>query len=134
MGRVLDYHQHSGASLREHGASALGTSSPTLSRLRNCTMVCPTCFCTTVEDTTNLAGDQAARTRRWDSCFSLDFLTSMAVRALFDKGTLSTLDYPQFAAWIDQFGSSGCVGCGRCITWCPVGIDVTEEIRSLRDQ
>jgi ferredoxin len=101
----------------------------------NCTMVCPTCFCTTVEDTTNLAGDQAARTRRWDSCFSLDFsyIHGGPVRSSTRARYRHWITH-KFAAWIDQFGSSGCVGCGRCITWCPVGIDVTEEIRSLRDQ
>ena len=40
----------------------------------------------------------------------------------------------KLATWIDQFGSSGCVGCGRCITWCPVGIDITEEVRAIREQ
>jgi ferredoxin len=101
----------------------------------NCTMVCPTCFCTTVEDTTNLAGDQAARTRRWDSCFSLDFsyIHGGPVRSSTRARYRHWITH-KFAAWIDQFGSSGCVGCGRCITWCPVGIDVTEEIRSLREQ
>jgi ferredoxin len=39
----------------------------------NCTLVCPTCFCTTVEDTTDLAGQTAERWRQWDSCFTLDF-------------------------------------------------------------
>jgi ferredoxin len=34
---------------------------------------------------------------------------------------------------MDQFGTSGCVGCGRCITWCPAGIDLTEEARILKD-
>jgi ferredoxin len=24
------------------------------------------------------------------------------------------------------------VGCGRCITWCPVGIDITEEVAAIR--
>lgn len=36
------------------------------------------------------------------------------------------------AGWIDQFETSGCVGCGRCITWCPVGIDITEEVAAIR--
>ena len=39
----------------------------------NCTMVCPTCFCTSVEDITDLSGDAAERVRRWDSCFTIDF-------------------------------------------------------------
>ena len=39
----------------------------------NCTMVCPTCFCTTVEDVTDLKGDHAERWQKWDSCFTMDF-------------------------------------------------------------
>jgi ferredoxin len=38
----------------------------------------------------------------------------------------------KLATWIDQFGTSGCVGCGRCITWCPVAIDITEEVAAIR--
>lgn len=99
----------------------------------NCTMVCPTCFCTTVEDTTDLTGDRASRDRRWDSCFTIDFSHAgpMSVR------TSTRARYRQWmthklATWIDQFDSSGCVGCGRCITWCPVGIDITEEAAAIR--
>jgi sulfhydrogenase subunit beta (sulfur reductase) len=100
----------------------------------NCTMVCPTCFCTTVEDTTNLAGDLAERRRKWDSCFSLDFsyIHGGPVRSSAAARYRHWITH-KFAAWIEQFGTSGCVGCGRCITWCPVGIDVTEEIRLLRE-
>lgn len=99
----------------------------------NCTMVCPTCFCTTVEDHSDLTGQTAERVRRWDSCFTLDFsyLHGGSVR----PGTQSR--YRQWmthklASWIDQFGTSGCVGCGRCITWCPVGIDITAEAAAIR--
>lgn len=100
----------------------------------NCTMVCPTCFCTTVEDSSDLSGAHAERWRRWDSCFTLSFsyIHGGSVRA----STLAR--YRQwvthkFSAWVDQFGSIGCVGCGRCITWCPVGIDITESVRVLRE-
>ena len=37
----------------------------------------------------------------------------------------------KLSTWHDQFGSSGCVGCGRCITWCPVGIDITAEVAAI---
>jgi len=99
----------------------------------NCTMVCPTCFCTTVEDTTDLAGDEAERTRRWDSCFSLEYswvhggVVRSSLRARYRQWLTHKL-----AGWIDQYGTSGCVGCGRCITWCPVGIDITEEAAAVR--
>jgi formate hydrogenlyase subunit 6/NADH:ubiquinone oxidoreductase subunit I len=100
----------------------------------NCTMVCPTCFCVTVEDVSDLAGNEAERRRRWDSCFTTEFsyIHGGSVR------TSASARYRQWithklAAWRDQFGTSGCVGCGRCITWCPAGIDITAEVEALRD-
>lgn len=99
----------------------------------NCTMVCPTCFCTTVEDVTDLTGEHAERWRRWDSCFTLDFsyIHGGSVRASTKSRYRQWMTH-KLATWIDQFGTSGCVGCGRCITWCPVGIDITEEVRAIR--
>lgn len=94
----------------------------------NCTLVCPTCFCSTVEDTTDLTGDHSERWRKWESCFTYEFSTvhSKPVRSTI------TAQYRQWMThkldtWYDQFGTSGCVGCGRCITWCPTGIDITAE-------
>jgi sulfhydrogenase subunit beta (sulfur reductase) len=99
----------------------------------NCTMVCPTCFCSTVEDTTNLSGDHAARSRVWDSCFTMDFsyIHGGGIRKSAHARYRHWITH-KLASWHDQFGSSGCVGCGRCITWCPVGIDITEEAAALR--
>jgi len=99
----------------------------------NCTMVCPTCFCTSVEDATDLSGDTAERVRRWDSCFTTAFshLHGGSVRAS-PKSRYRQWMTHKLATWVEQFGSSGCVGCGRCITWCPVGIDLTEEARAIR--
>ncbi|HET6947239.1 MAG TPA: 4Fe-4S dicluster domain-containing protein [bacterium] len=99
----------------------------------NCTMACPTCFCSTVEDTTDLTGDHAERWRQWDSCFTMDFsyIHGGSVRSSTKSRYRQWMTH-KLATWIDQFGSSGCVGCGRCITWCPVGIDITEEVRAIR--
>lgn len=101
----------------------------------NCTMVCPTCFCTTVEDVTDLAGGTADRTRVWDSCFTLPFsyIVGGSVRKAVASRYRQWLTH-KLASWIDQFGTSGCVGCGRCITWCPAGIDITEEVRAIRER
>jgi formate hydrogenlyase subunit 6/NADH:ubiquinone oxidoreductase subunit I len=100
----------------------------------NCTMVCPTCFCTSVEDVSDVTGDHAERWRRWDSCFtqSFSYIHGGSVRAS-SKARYRQWMTHKLGAWIDQFGSSGCVGCGRCITWCPVGIDITEEAHALRE-
>ena len=100
----------------------------------NCTMVCPTCFCTTVEDVSDVTGDHAERWRRWDSCFtqSFSYIHGGSVRTSTKSRYRQWMTH-KLASWIDQFGSSGCVGCGRCITWCPVGIDITEEVRAIRE-
>lgn len=100
----------------------------------NCTMVCPTCFCTSVEDASDLTGDETSRNRRWDSCFTMDFsyIHGGSVRPTTKSRYRQWLTH-KLATWHDQFGSSGCVGCGRCITWCPAGIDITEEVRAIRD-
>ena len=98
----------------------------------NCTAVCPTCFCTTVEDTSDLTGRGLSRSRRWDSCFTAEFSyvhggsVRPSTRARYRQWMTHKL-----ATWPEQFGTSGCVGCGRCITWCPVGIDITEELAAL---
>jgi sulfhydrogenase subunit beta (sulfur reductase) len=99
----------------------------------NCTLVCPTCFCFNVEDSTDLTGFRAERVRRWDSCFNFEFSS-------IHGGPLRSSTAGRYRQWIthklawwhDQYGTSGCVGCGRCITWCPVGIDITAEMMALR--
>ena len=99
----------------------------------NCTMVCPTCFCTTVEDVTDLTGDQAEHRRVWDSCFTTDFsyIHGGSVRKSVKSRYRQWMTH-KLATWYDQFDTSGCVGCGRCIAWCPVGIDITEEVGAIR--
>jgi ferredoxin len=99
----------------------------------NCTLVCPTCFCTSVDDVNVLADGGAERWRRWDSCYSVDYsyIHGGSVRPSSRARYRQWLTH-KFGTWIDQFGTSGCVGCGRCITWCPVGIDVTEELAEIR--
>ncbi|OGW01471.1 MAG: sulfite reductase subunit A [Nitrospinae bacterium RIFCSPLOWO2_02_39_17] len=100
----------------------------------NCTLVCPTCFCSTVEDITDISGEHAERWRRWDSCFTMDFARVFGGNFRpSSKGRYRQWLTHKLASWIDQFGTSGCVGCGRCITWCPVGIDITEEVKRLKN-
>jgi len=98
----------------------------------NCTLVCPTCFCSDFEDTADLTGSVAERRQRWSSCFNASFSYTHggSIRGSTAARYRQWLTH-KFSAWVEQFGTSGCVGCGRCITWCPVGIDVTEELTAL---
>jgi sulfhydrogenase subunit beta (sulfur reductase) len=99
----------------------------------NCTLVCPTCFCSDVSDTTDLTGD-VYRQRTWASCFDLDHshLHGGPVRSSTSSRYRQWLTH-KLSTWWDQFDTSGCVGCGRCIAWCPVGIDLTEEAAAIRE-
>ena len=99
----------------------------------SCTLVCPTCFCTSVEDVSDLSGSQTQRWRVWDSCFTKDFsyLHGGSVRSSVPSRYRQWVTH-KLASWVDQFGTSGCVGCGRCITWCPAAIDITAEVGAIR--
>ncbi len=99
----------------------------------NCTMACPTCFCSSNEEVPDLSATTVERWRRWDSCFNSAFseLHHAPVRKTTAARYRQWLTH-KLASWYDQFDSSGCVGCGRCITWCPVGIDLTEEVAAIR--
>lgn len=99
----------------------------------NCTMACPTCFCVEVADTSDPAGEVSQREQRWATCFAVDhaYLHGGSVRPTTRSRYRQWMTH-KLATWWDQFGTSGCVGCGRCITWCPVGIDITEEVAAIR--
>jgi ferredoxin len=134
--------QHMGRQLDTEGLAQLLQSVPDHPRwddvaqrclnCANCTLVCPTCFCCSVEDTTDLSGEHAERWRQWDSCFTLGFsyIHGGSVRASAKSRYRQWLTH-KLSSWYEQFGTQGCVGCGRCITWCPVGIDLTAEARAL---
>lgn len=100
----------------------------------NCTLVCPTCFCFNVEDKSLLSDVDSTRERSWDSCFTQDHSTihGAEFRPTIKDRYRQWLTH-KVASWESQFDTSGCVGCGRCIAWCPVGIDMTEELGGIRD-
>lgn len=101
----------------------------------SCTMVCPTCFCSNILDVTSLTGDSNERIRTWDSCFSMEYsyIHGGAIRASIKSRYRQWMTH-KLASWQEQFDTLGCVGCGRCIVWCPVGIDITKEARSFQEQ
>ena len=98
----------------------------------NCTAVCPTCFCHREEEAATLDLEQSTHQRVWDSCFSDGHseLHGIPVRAGHRERYRQWMTH-KLAGWHDQFGESGCVGCGRCITWCPAGIDFVAEASRL---
>lgn len=135
MGRAMDT-----SGLRElmagsHGAARWDEVAARCLTCGNCTLACPTCFCTSVEDSSDLTGEHAERWELWDSCFDLDFsyLHGGSVRTSPKSRYRQWLTH-KLGSWHDQFGSSGCVGCGRCIVWCPAGIDLTEEVKALQEE
>lgn len=99
----------------------------------NCTMVCPTCFCTSTEDVSDLTGEHAERWRHWASCFEFDFTFIHGGGSVRQSGASRYRHWltHKLSTWHDQFGMSGCVGCGRCIAWCPTGIDITAEMNKM---
>lgn len=133
MGHTLDTHE-----LPERLSATLGSGRwDDIARrclsCGNCTMVCPTCFCASVHDDSSLDGTEVSRIQQWDSCFSLDhsFIHGGSVRSATSDRYRQWLTH-KLSSWWGQFGESGCVGCGRCIAWCPVGIDLVEEATALR--
>jgi NAD(P)H-flavin reductase/NAD-dependent dihydropyrimidine dehydrogenase PreA subunit len=98
----------------------------------NCTMACPTCFCTSVVERSDMEGKRSTTERQWDSCFDVAFarIAGGDFRARPQDRYRQWLTH-KFSTWMDQFGTPGCVGCGRCITWCPVRIDVREELLAI---
>ncbi|WP_077100086.1 4Fe-4S dicluster domain-containing protein [Mycobacterium terramassiliense] len=99
----------------------------------NCTMVCPTCFCTSTQDVSDLTGEHAERWREWSSCFEFDFTYVHGGGSVRQSGASRYRHWltHKLGTWHDQFGMSGCVGCGRCIAWCPTGIDITAEMNKM---
>lgn len=134
MGRILDTEQMQDILYRNYENARWDSVAQRCLSCANCTMVCPTCFCTTIQDVTDLSGSHAERVRRWDSCFTMDFsyIHGGSIR-YSQKSRYRQWMTHKLATWFDQFGTAGCVGCGRCITWCPVGIDLTEEMAAIRE-
>jgi sulfhydrogenase subunit beta (sulfur reductase) len=99
-----------------------------------CSMVCPTCYCFDVTDDVELGSRNGGRTRSWDSClFSTHALVAGGEN--FRKTRDSRIKfrfYHKQRGFVAEYGRPSCVGCGRCIVSCPVGIDIIEVLNKLR--
>ncbi len=98
----------------------------------NCTSVCPTCFCHHERDEPSLDGSDSTHYREWDTCFTEghSYIHGIVIRADTRLRYRQWLTH-KLGSWHDQFGRSGCVGCGRCISWCPAAIDMTAEANAI---
>ncbi|MCU7829794.1 MAG: 4Fe-4S dicluster domain-containing protein [Candidatus Thiodiazotropha sp. (ex Myrtea sp. 'scaly one' KF741663)] len=101
----------------------------------NCTAVCPTCFCYEASHEMSLDGETAQMVRQWDSCFSATHssMGQYQVRPTVKQRYRQWLTH-KLAGWQSQQGRIGCTGCGRCIAWCPVGIDLTAETVAVLEE
>jgi len=96
-----------------------------------CTYLCPTCHCFDICDETALTGGE--RIRIWDSCqFPLftrqasGFNPRPTGRERFRQRIMHKFSY------LPENGNiTGCVGCGRCVTECPVNLDIREVVSKL---
>lgn len=134
MGRSMDTHNIKDLLYRNYEHPRWDDVAQRCLACANCTLVCPTCFCTTIEDATDMTGGHTERWRKLDSCFTMDhsYIHGGSIRPSTRSRYRQWMTH-KIATWIDQFGTTGCVGCGRCITWCPVAIDITEEVRAIRE-
>ena len=135
MGRKMDTSRPARAADRPPGRRTLEPGSKRCLSCANCTQVCPTCFCWDATDQTDITGKHTRRERLWDSCFNPNYSyvfggnTRPNIRSRYRQWLTHKL-----GQWKGQFDVLGCVGCGRCITWCPVGIDLTEEVAAIRKE
>ena len=132
MGRSLDTNDLPGLLARNLGHPRWDQVAERCLSCGNCTLVCPTCFCSDIKDVSDVNG-AVERKRQWASCFDIDhsYLHGGAIRPTTSSRYRQWMTH-KLSTWWNQFDESGCVGCGRCIAWCPVGIDITEEAAAIR--
>jgi ferredoxin len=101
----------------------------------SCSFVCPTCYCYDVYDTLDLSLQKGKRIRELDSCQLLEY-GEVAQGGNFRRNRNDRVRHWMMCKLGAAAGGthSSCVGCGRCIRNCPVGIDITEVAKILRGE
>jgi len=96
-----------------------------------CTYLFPTCHCFDISD--EQKGDDGIRLRNWDSCmfplFTLE--TSGHNPRPTQKERWRQRAMHKFKYYVDNFNAIACVGCGRCVMYCPVNIDIRKIVTDI---
>jgi len=90
-----------------------------------CTYLCPTCWCFDIQD--EVRGKHGIRERNWDSCmFPLFTLHGTGHNPRGQKVQRVRQRFMhKLKYYVDKYGNGiQCVGCGRCVQYCPVNIDI----------
>lgn len=98
----------------------------------SCSLVCPTCYCFEVYESTDLSLRNGSKIRELDSCQLLGY-AEVALGGNFRKERTDRIRHWMLCKFGAAGGSlsSSCVGCGRCIDACPAHIDITEVAKTL---
>jgi sulfhydrogenase subunit beta (sulfur reductase) len=101
-----------------------------------CTYMCPTCHCFDINDEIRSSSPlKGERIRTWDTCQFPDFtMHSSGHNPRPDKASrLRQRIMHKFQYFVENYQNYQCTGCGRCISNCPVGIDIIEVLDKVRD-
>lgn len=96
-----------------------------------CTYFCPTCYCFTITDEGEPESEKGGkRLRSWDSCMSSMFTREASGHNPRKKKGLRMRNRVshKFSTYPENWGTFSCNGCGRCITNCPVHLDIREIV------
>jgi len=98
----------------------------------NCVMVCPTCFCYDIADEMSMDLKEGKRFRQLDACQDLRFAAVHGGNFRHTRASRLRQFQMHNLGYTSQYGITKTVGCGRCITWCPTRIDLTEVAKEIQ--